>query len=76
MRKIRAGSLLFLLLFPAFLFAGIQSSLAEFEARIPKISSQIPQIIKSAEFAAGCVLKNLIHLSMSHIMNRNPSVKR
>ncbi len=57
MRKIRAGSLLFLLLFPAFLFAGIQSSLAEFEARIPKISSQIPQIIKSAEFAAGCVLK-------------------
>ncbi|HOQ82557.1 MAG TPA: hypothetical protein PLL89_05800, partial [bacterium] len=57
MRKIRAWSLLFLLLFPAFLFAGIQSSLAEFEARIPKISSQIPQIIKSAEFAAGCVLK-------------------
>ncbi len=57
MRKIRAGSLLFLLLFPAFLFAEIQSSLAEFEARIPKISSQIPQIIKSAEFAAGCVLK-------------------
>jgi len=57
MRKIRPGSLLFLLLFPAFLFAEIQSYLAEFEARITKISSQIPQIIKSAEFAAGCVLK-------------------
>jgi len=58
MRKIKVRLSLSLLLFPAFLFAGIQSSLAEFETRIPKIASEIPQIIKSAEFTAGCVLKN------------------
>ncbi|HPP08858.1 MAG TPA: hypothetical protein PK303_07045 [bacterium] len=39
------------------LYSGIQPSLVEYEARIPKFYSQIPQIIKAAEFSANHVLK-------------------
>lgn len=49
---------LFLGLFSCFLYGAIQPALIEYEARIPKIDSQIPQMIKAAEFAANHVLKH------------------
>lgn len=43
--------------FYSVLYANVQPALVEYEARIQKIASQIPQIIKAAEFTGNHVLK-------------------
>ncbi|MCX7705954.1 MAG: hypothetical protein N2115_06845, partial [bacterium] len=47
----------FLLVLWCISYADLQPSLIDYQARLPEISSQIPQIIKAAEFAANHVLK-------------------
>ncbi len=53
----RKALVLFFIAGCCLLYAGFQPSLVEYEARITKLSAQIPQIIKAAEFAANHVLK-------------------
>ncbi len=57
--------IIFLLIaFCSLLYAGLQPALVDYEARLPKLNHQIPQITKAAEFAASHVLKYPDTLSM------------